>query len=112
MEAECSGINLLSIFAGYERIIIIDSIRTKAGKPGDIYVFNKDALTKSGGLWSSHRFGLADVMELADFLDIGSPAETRIFALEIGEDNIFSTVVSPWMKEAVTKVVKMIKYEL
>lgn len=44
-ETQESGVRLLSIIAGYERVVIIDSISTCDGVPGDIYRFglSKDA---------------------------------------------------------------------
>jgi hydrogenase maturation protease len=36
-EASAGGLQLLDFMAGYERLILVDAIQTRAGRPGDVY---------------------------------------------------------------------------
>ena len=41
-EASLSGLELVETFQGYERVILVDAVKTTGGRPGDIYRLGVD----------------------------------------------------------------------
>jgi hydrogenase maturation protease len=111
-EAECAGMNLLEMLWGYEKVIIIDSVRTKGGRPGDIYRFKKDGLGGVDELYSSHQLGLSSLIKLSGFLKESLSLQAQIFALEIGKKDFFREGLSKKIRSAVEKVAYLVKEEL
>lgn len=117
-----TGINLLYEIAGYEKVIIIDSIYSKGGMPGDIYRFNPlqegslkgSALDESGNplmTYSLHNMGLAAIIKMAGNM-IETPEEIIVYAVKIENDGLFSTKLSLEVKKAVPEVVALVKKEM
>ncbi len=112
-----SGIHLVDNIIGYEKVIIIDSLQAKEGRPGDIFRFNlleENILSKSAksaALYSLHHLGLAAIMEIAEAL-IDMPKEIIIYAVKTGKEDLFSDKLSPKVTRAITQVVNLIKKEL
>jgi hydrogenase maturation protease len=101
---ECSvgGLNLLDVFSGYERALILDSIRTGRGRPGDWYYFTAEALRETVHLTNIHDANLATALELG--YAVGMPLPKRndihIFAVEAKENLTFSERMTPELEEA------------
>ena len=49
-EASVSGLELVEMFKGYERVIIVDAIKTKDGVPGRIYKLTPDDIPTLHGI--------------------------------------------------------------
>ncbi len=90
VEPECSvgGLNLLDVLAGYERVIVIDSIRTAGGVPGSWYRFNAGALKETLNLGNVHDVNFATALELGRRMGVALPRdeEIHVFAVEIQEN--------------------------
>jgi len=61
---ECSvgGLNILEIVAGYDRLIVIDSIKTVDGIPGTWYRFDASSLRETMNLNNVHDANFAMAM--------------------------------------------------
>ncbi|GAH29444.1 unnamed protein product, partial [marine sediment metagenome] len=59
IETSEAGIALLDLIAGYDKLIIIDSIKIEKGKPGDLYRLELEDLKPSKDFSSSHGIGIA-----------------------------------------------------
>jgi len=100
---ECSvgGLNILEIVAGYDRLIVIDSIKTVDGIPGTWYRFDASSLRETMNLNNVHDANFATAMELGRNMGMKVPddAEIHIWAVEI-EDNInFAEKMTPALEE-------------
>jgi len=88
---ECSlgGLSLLDVVSGYDRLVVLDSIRTAEGRPGDWYAFTASRLRETMNLSSIHDTNFATAMELGRRLGHRIPADDDIFicAVEV-EDNV------------------------
>lgn len=88
---ECSvgGLNILEVVGGYERVIILDSIKTGKAKPAYWYRFTGESLRETMHLDSVHDTNLATALALGRKLGIKLPTDRdiHIFAVEV-EDNI------------------------
>lgn len=101
---ECSlgGINLLDIIAGYERLIVLDSIQTKEGVPGHWHYFTAEALRETMNLSNIHDTNFATALELGRRLgqDIPPEEEIHIFAIEVQDVITFSETMTPPLESA------------
>ena len=129
-ETQEAYICLLDIISDYEKVIIIDSIRTRKKKPGrihrlttsetDIKKGRKASLTDSSrnrfetgiGPLSFHQMGLASVVNMAEKLHIDIPEEIVIFAMEIENGKLFTDSLTPEAKSSIPELVDVIKEEL
>jgi hydrogenase maturation protease len=100
---ECSvgGLNLLDLFTGYDRVIILDSFHTKGGIPGDWYCFTAPELCETIHLTSIHDTNFATALALGKAMGLVLPqlSNILIFGVEIKENMIFSESMSPELEE-------------
>jgi hydrogenase maturation protease len=84
IESSLSGISLIELFAGHQKAIVIDSVRTGRHPVGSLVEFSPDDL--SGVLAPSpHYSGLPEILALARQLDVEFPEEIKIFAVETAD---------------------------
>jgi hydrogenase maturation protease len=91
---ECSagGLNLLDLLEGFQRLIVVDSIRTIGGVPGRWYRFTAERLRETMNLSNVHDANFATALELGRHMGMTIPPEreTHIFAVEILDNLTFS----------------------
>jgi hydrogenase maturation protease len=110
-ETAVSGLSLLDEITGYERLIIIDAIQTRGGKPGAIYKLSPSDF-KTGRMAIIHDLGLVSTLELGRKLEMDMPREVVIFAIEAKEMATFSEKLSPEVEKAVPKAVEVVLKEV
>lgn len=95
---DCSmgGLDLLERLAGYDRVIVLDAIRTRDGRPGDWYRFTATALRETRHLSSVHDANFSTTLELGRRLGLGLPCddEIHVFAVEIAVNDAFGEELS------------------
>lgn len=95
---ECSagGLDLLERLAGYERVVVLDAIRTRDGRPGDWYRFSAAALRETRHLSNVHDANFATALELGRRLGLALPRDEdiHVFAVEIQENDTFGEELS------------------
>jgi len=81
-ESSASGLALLEVLAGYDRAVIIDSVRTGRDPPGTV---RELALADVGRIVapSLHHTGLPEMAAVAEQIGLSFPAETRVVAIEV-----------------------------
>ncbi|MGO9898224.1 MAG: hydrogenase maturation protease [Solirubrobacteraceae bacterium] len=82
VESSASGIALIEIFAGYDRAVVVDSIRTGANPPGTITELGLEDVGRVIAP-SLHHAGLPEMAAVANRLGLGFPSETRVLAIEV-----------------------------
>ena len=100
-----AGLVLMDIMAGYERVLLLDTIITGRHEPGTVLEFSQDDFRKVVGP-SPHYMGLPEVIQLADRMSISFPPEICIIALEIERPVDFGETLSPGIKNAVPRFVQ------
>jgi hydrogenase maturation protease len=111
-EAGVAGLDFLDMITGYDRTIIIDSIQTEKGKPGQIYRLGPDILASTRHAGTPHDVNLATALELGRKLKLKLPREITIFAIEVEDVTSFSEECTPGVKRAVPECVEMVIREL
>jgi hydrogenase maturation protease len=112
LETSLSGLSLLDILVGYDKVIIVDAIQTVGGKAGDIYQLTTDALQVSRHAASPHDVNLATALELGKKLGLALPREIVIFAIEVADVTTFGEECTPELKRAIPVCVEMVIREL
>jgi len=101
---ECSvgGLNLLDLFKGYDRAIVLDSFHTTGGVPGDWYYFTASALCETIHLTNIHDTNFATALALGKTMGMALPelSNILIFGVEIKENTTFSESMSPELEES------------
>jgi len=82
VESSSSGLALIEVFAGYDRAVVVDSIRTGRNPPGTI---TEMGLREVGRVVapSVHQAGLPELAAVAERLGLGFPSQTRVLAVEV-----------------------------
>ncbi len=89
VETSEAGLALLDLTAGYDRLIIIDSIRTEQGKPGELYRLGLEDLKTDAEISSSHGIGIATAFALGRKLGYKVPEDISLYAVEIRDNLTF-----------------------
>jgi hydrogenase maturation protease len=91
---ECcvGGLNLLDIFKGYDRVIVLDSIQTADGVAGDWYYFTASALHETLHLTNIHDVNFATALEFGRAAGMPLPISSNIhiLAVEVSETRTFA----------------------
>jgi hydrogenase maturation protease len=111
MEA-LSGLDILDAIKGYDRIILVDAIKT-GGEPGTIHELSlKDIQDKH----TSHSFSTHLNMDLQTMLELGDrlfpgkiPKDIRVIAVEAEDVTTISDRCTPEVERAISKTIDMIK---
>ena len=112
-EASTGGIILLEMMLGYDRVFLIDSIKTKSGEVGDIYRITPDAFKETLHASSAHDVSFTQALEIGEktYPD-KMPREIVIYAVEVNEIYEFGETMSPEVEKAVSKVVERVMNEI
>jgi hydrogenase maturation protease len=96
---ECSvgGLNLLDLFKGYDRVIVLDSWHITGGVPGNWYYFSAPALCETIHLTNIHDTNFATALALGRTMGMAlpEPSNILIFGVEIKDNMTFSESMSP-----------------
>ncbi len=91
---ECSvgGLNFLDLLEGFQRLIVVDSIKTRGGIPGNWYRFTAEKLHETFNLSNIHDANVATAIELGLRMGMKIPSEKEIhiIAVEIVDNLTFS----------------------
>jgi hydrogenase maturation protease len=108
MEASIGGLGLLDIIVGYRRLIVIDAIKTKGGKPGALYKLKVDDLRTTIHISSLHDVNFATAINIGRKCGLNIPERIDIYAVEINDNSTFGERCTPEVKKAIPGVVKKI----
>jgi hydrogenase maturation protease len=116
IEAQCTvgGLNLLDLVSGFDRLVVLDSIKTRGGRPGDWYRFDGGALRETMNLSNVHDANFATAMELGRRLGMRLPedGDIHIFAVEVRECLAFGEELSPELEDALPELCEEILAEI
>ena len=116
VQEECctGGLELLEVVQGFDRLVVLDSIKTEGGRPGDWYRFDGEALRETMHLNNVHDANFATAMELGRQMGTHLPADAdiHVFAVEIRENLTFSEHLSPELEAALPELVAEMHEEI
>lgn len=111
VESSLSGMALLDLFIGYERAIIIDAVKTGESPPGTISQLSPADL---GAVIapSPHYAGLPDLLATAQQLQLNSPKEIKIFAVEVEDPHTIGRGLSAPVQQALDTLIHQVERQL
>ncbi len=107
-ETSNAGLSLLEEIAGFEKLVLIDSIRTGNKAPGETWKIDLAGLGESGIYSSSHEIGVRGAFELGRRLGYPLPRTVRIYAIEIEDNTTFSEECTEEVAGAIPGIVQRI----
>ena len=108
IETSEAGIALLDLVAGYDKLIIIDSIKTGQGKPGEVYKLQLEELKLTMDFSSSHGIDIATAFELGQRLGYKMPKFVTVYAVEIKDNTTFAEGCTEGIAERIPFITKQI----
>lgn len=107
-----TNFEVLDKIMGYDRAIIVDAIRT-GNDPGTIYELSIDDIFLTYSYTNTHNLTLATTLKLGYIIfPEKMPKEIKLIAVEVEDIENFGEECTPKVKEAIPKVVDIIKREL
>ena len=108
-ELPASGLEFLDVVLDYDRVIIVDAILTKNGKPGDIHMLEEDDFEKAIHGASPHGVNIATALALGrKIVPDRMPKEVSYIAIEAEDVVNVSEKLTKNVAKAVPKVVSKI----
>ncbi len=107
-EVSVSGLELVELFKGYDKVIIVDAIKTKDGSPGKIYRLTPDEIPTMHGV-SPHDADFRTAVEFGQKFIGRMPKKIDIYGIEVDKVNEFGEELSPAVKKSIPTVIKKIK---
>jgi hydrogenase maturation protease len=95
-------------YAGYDKLIIIDSIKTNQGKPGELYKLELEDLKLTNDFSSSHGIDIATGFELGQRLGYRMPKYISIYAVEIRDNTTFGEECTEEVEERIPFIARQI----
>lgn len=113
-EASIGGVRLLDALAGYERVILVDAIQTRGGRPGDVYRLTASDLPASLHSGSTHDLSLPAALDLGRRLGMALPADPNLtlLAVEVEDVLTFDERCTPTVALAIPRAVEAVLAEL
>jgi len=108
VESSASGMALIEIFAGYDRAIVVDSIRTGRNPPGTITELGLEEVGRVVAP-SLHHTGLPEMAAVAERLGLGFPSDTRVLAVEVVDPYTLGGAVSARVAAAIDELAHRVR---
>jgi hydrogenase maturation protease len=112
-ELAASGLELLDVVRGYDKVVIIDAIQTTEGTPGELYILEEKDFEKSIHGSSPHGINIATALALGRKLVPNEmPKEVVFFAVEAEDLVNVSERLTPKVAKALPRIVEQVRKEL
>ena len=103
-----AGLSILDEVTGYDKLVIIDSIKTGKGKPGELYKLTLEDLKPRSDFSSSHGLDIATAFKLGEKLGYPIPKQVSIYAVEVKDNTTFGEECTPELKQSMSLIIRQI----
>lgn len=111
-ELPASGLELLDMVLGYDRVVIVDAIQTEGGRPGRVYILKESDFERTVHGTTPHGINIATALALGRrLLADKMPAEVFFVAIEAQDIINVSEEMTPDVTAAVPGIVDRIVSE-
>jgi hydrogenase maturation protease len=107
-ECSLSGLSLLDVVVGYDKLIIVDTIKKPDLHTGRIHLLEKKDLRHIPGP-SPHYVSVPQTLEIGEKLGLKMPKEIRVVAVEAKNMYNLGEKLTPEMKAALPSIVRKVK---
>lgn len=102
------GIELIEVIAGFNLVVIIDTMISTDGKPGDMILFNDIQTVRTFHLQNTHDVDFLTSIKLAEKLGYQLPEKIVVLGILIKQNLVASRVPSSGILEKYSKMVEQI----
>ena len=110
-DVSSAGFNILDMIQGYEKVIVIDSIQTRDGRPGQLYRLTPSDFESSIHLASPHDINFATALALGRKLQMKMPKTIKIYAIEIKDHIAYAEKCTSELLKVIPEIVAEIMTE-
>ena len=103
-----AGLTLLELVNGYERVIIIDSVKTGRVKPGTLHQLTLDQIDPSWNFCSTHGIDIQMAFELGRKLDYKIPDKISIYGIEVEDNKNFGEKCTKKVEQSIPQLAREI----
>lgn len=110
-EASVSGLELVELFKGYDRVVMVDAIKTDKGKPGRVYKLTIDDIPTLHGI-SPHDTDFKTAIEFGRRFIGGMPEKIDIYGVEVKNVTEFGEDLTPDVRRSIPIVIEKIRKDI
>ena len=103
-----AGLTLLELITDYERVIIIDSVKTGQAEPGTLHQLTLDQINPSWNFCSTHGIDIRMAFELGRKLEYKIPAKISIYGIEVEDNKNFGEKCTEKVEQSIPQIVREI----
>jgi hydrogenase maturation protease len=107
-ECSLSGLALLDVIVGYDRLILIDTVKREAPRPGRIQVLGETDIRAVPGP-SPHYVSVPQTIEIGRSLGLHMPSLIQVVAVEAKNLHSLGEALTEEMKENLPAVAEKVK---
>lgn len=104
--ASSGGLELMETIKDFKKVIIIDAIHTRDGKPGNVYYFRPSDFQETSHLSSLHDVDFLTAIKLGDKIGMNLTDDLHVIAVEILEDREFSEELTADLRQKYLSILK------
>ena len=102
-EASIAGLELLETIQGFDKVVLIDSIKLKGARPGEVLSLDIGKFESTIRLSSPHDINFATALELGKKLGLAMPGDIRIYAIQVEDVFTFDETCSPLIEQSIPR---------
>lgn len=103
-KCDLGGLDTLELIKGFERVVMIDAIKTHDGIPGNVSFLTPEDFRHTLHISNFHDIDILNAMEIGRKLGMQIPGKFDIIAVEILEDKEFGEHLSPQLEAAFPQI--------
>ncbi len=108
IEAPAAGIRIMDEVTGYDKLILIDSIKTGKSEPGTLYQYSVEDFKGTLHSSSPHDMSFFEALQIYRDKHEKVPEEIIIYAIEVENTETFSEECTEKVKKAISKITEEI----
>jgi len=112
IKSSAATMDIIPKLAGYERLVVIDSVQLGSAPPGTVHRFSLDELAETVRPSSPHDINFATAFQMAKQWGYDIPLDIRIYGIEVKELLKFSEGFTPEVAEKLDEITEHIFRDL
>ncbi|MCF7792944.1 MAG: hydrogenase maturation protease [Candidatus Cloacimonetes bacterium] len=108
LEASAAGFRVVDEIIGYQKLILIDSIKTGKSVPGTLHRFTFDEFSRTMHHSSPHDISLFEAFDIMKKEKADLPEEIKVYAVEVCDTSTFSEECTIEVAKAIPEVAKIV----
>jgi hydrogenase maturation protease len=108
LEASAAGFRVIDEIIGYEKLILIDSIKTGNAEPGELHRFTFDEFSRTMHHSSPHDISLFEAFDIMKKENADLPEDIKIYAVEVCDTSTFSESCTGKVAKVIPKVADIV----